>query len=94
MVTADPEPVTVESRPIWVAEVDGENAGWISFEDFRKKAAYHATAEVSVYLSEKYRRKGIARRLLAEAIRRAPEFGLKTLTRGHLRPQRAEHQAL
>jgi L-amino acid N-acyltransferase YncA len=82
MVTADPEPVSVENRPIWVAEVDGEIAGWISFENFRKKPAYYATAEVSVYLSEKYRRKGIGRRLLAEAIRRAPEFGLKTLTEG------------
>jgi L-amino acid N-acyltransferase YncA len=94
MVTADPEPVSVESRrawfsehdpesrPIWVAEVDGEIAGWFSFENFRKKPAYYATAEVSVYVSEKHRRKGIGRRLLAEAIRRAPEFGLKTLTGG------------
>jgi L-amino acid N-acyltransferase YncA len=94
MVTADPEPVSVESRrawfsehdpesrPIWVAEVDGEIAGWFSFENFRKKPAYYATAEVSVYVSEKHRRKGIGRRLLAEDIRRAPEFGLKTLTGG------------
>jgi L-amino acid N-acyltransferase YncA len=94
MVTADPEPVSIESRrawfsehdpesrPIWVAEVDGEIAGWFSFENFRKKPAYYATAEVSVYVSEKHRRKGIGRRLLAEAIRRAPEFGLKTLTGG------------
>jgi L-amino acid N-acyltransferase YncA len=94
MVTADPEPVSVESRlawfrehdpksrPIWVAEVDGEIAGWFSFENFRKKPAYHATAEVSVYVSEKHRRRGIGRRLLEEAIRRAPELGLKTLTGG------------
>jgi L-amino acid N-acyltransferase YncA len=94
MVTADVEPVPVESRrawfrehdpesrPIWVAEVDGEIAGWLSFEDFRKRAAYHATAEVSVYVSEKHRRRGIGRRLLEEAIRRAPELGLKTLTGG------------
>jgi L-amino acid N-acyltransferase YncA len=94
MVTADPELVSVESprawfsehdpesRPIWVAEVDGEIAGWFSFENFRKKPAYYATAEVSVYVCEKHRRKGIGRRLLAEAIRRAPEFGLKTLTGG------------
>jgi L-amino acid N-acyltransferase YncA len=94
MVTADLEPIPVESRrawfrehdpesrPIWVAEVDGEIAGWLSFEDFRKRAAYHATAEVSVYVSEKHRRRGIGRRLLEEAIRRAPELGLKTLTGG------------
>ena len=94
MVTADPEPISVESRrawfhqhdpesrPIWVAEVDGEIAAWFSFEDFRKKPAYRATAEVSVYVSEKHRREGIGRRLLEEAIRRAPALGLKTLTAG------------
>ena len=91
MVTADPEPISVESRhawfrehnpesrPIWVAEVNWEIAGWFSFEDFRKKPAYHTTAEVSVYVSEKYRRRGIGRRLLAEAIRSAPTLGLRTL---------------
>lgn len=96
MVTADPEPVSLESRrawlrerdpesrPLWVAEVKGEVAGWLSFEPFRKKPAYHATAEVSVYVSERHRRRGIGRRLLERAIRRAPEFGLKTLTGGIL----------
>jgi L-amino acid N-acyltransferase YncA len=94
MVTADPEPVSVESRrawfrehdptrrPIWVAEVEGKIAGWFSFENFRKKPAYHATAEVSVYVSEDYRRRGIGRRLLGKAIQHAPHFGLKTLTAG------------
>lgn len=101
MVTADPEPISVESRrewffdhdpekrPLWVAQVDGEMAGWFSFERFRKKPAYRATAEVSVYVAEKHRRKGVGRRLLAEAIRRSPGFGLKTLTGGifaHNRP--------
>jgi L-amino acid N-acyltransferase YncA len=49
MVTADPEPVSVESRfawfrehdpksrPIWVVEMDGRIVGWLSFEDFRKR---------------------------------------------------------
>jgi L-amino acid N-acyltransferase YncA len=94
MVTADPEPVSVESRrawfrehdparhPIWVAEVDGKVIGWLSFEPFRKRVAYHATAEVSIYVCAPYRSKGIGQRLLAEAIHRAPELGLKTLTAG------------
>ena len=93
-VTADPDPVTVEGRPawfrghdperrpLWVAGADGEVAGWFSFEPFRERPAYRATAEVSVYVAEAHRREGIGRRLLAEAIRRAPEFGLKTLTAG------------
>jgi L-amino acid N-acyltransferase YncA len=65
-----------------VAEVDGEIAGWFSFEPFRKKPAYRATSEISVYVSERHRRKGVGRRLLEEAIQRAPEFGFKTLTGG------------
>jgi len=94
MVTADTAPVSVESRrawfrvhdpeshPIWVAEAEGKVAGWFSFEPFRERPAYHATAEVSVYVAEEHRRNGIGRCLLAEAIRRAPALGLKTLTAG------------
>jgi L-amino acid N-acyltransferase YncA len=94
MVAADPDPVPVESRrewlrghdpnrhPLWVAGADGEVAGWFSFEPFREQPAYRATAEVSVYVAEGHRRKGIGRRLLEEAIRRAPGFGFKILTAG------------
>ena len=94
-VTADTEPLTVESclpwfhehdpesRPTWVAEVEREIAGWFSFEPFRKRSAYHAPVEVSVYVAAKHRRRGIGKRLLAEAIRQAPaQQGLKTLTAG------------
>jgi L-amino acid N-acyltransferase YncA len=65
-----------------VAEADGEVIGWLSFEPFRKRLAYQATAEVSVYVSAERRRKGVGRRLLEEAVSRAPELGLKTLTGG------------
>ena len=94
MVTADLEPVPVESRlawfhehdpgryPIWVAEEGGGTSGWLSFEPFRERLAYHATVEVSVYVAEKHRRKGIGRELLAWAISRAPDPGLKTLRGG------------
>ena len=91
-VTADPEPVSVESRHawflqhdprdyrLWVAEMEGEIVGWFGFEPFRRKPAYWATAEISVYVSEKRRRKGIEKRLLA--IRCGPSLVLKTLTGG------------
>jgi L-amino acid N-acyltransferase YncA len=95
MVTADTEPVSVESRrawfwehdpgsrPIWVAEIAGETAGWLSLSDFYDaRPAYHATAEVGVYVAEEHRRRGVGRRLLEEAIRRGPALGLKTLTAG------------
>ena len=89
--TADTTPVSVESRlpwfrehtptnrPLWVIEMDGAIAGWFSFQSFYGRPAYHATAEVSVYVSDAHRRLGIGRRLLEQGIQRAPDFGLQTL---------------
>lgn len=91
MATADTEPISVESRtawfrdhtpqarPLWVAESDGEIGGWCSLQSFYGRPAYHATAEVSIYVAPNHRRAGIARRLLDECVRRAPELGLATL---------------
>ncbi|WP_174872961.1 GNAT family N-acetyltransferase [Vogesella oryzae] len=91
MVTADLEPVSVASRedwfaahdpqrrPLWVAEQDGRIAGWISLSDFYGRPAYNGTAEVSIYLDEACRGRGLGRRLLQEAIERAPAYGVDTL---------------
>ena len=91
MVTADTEPVTVESRlpwfrehspgfrPLWVAEDDGRILAWLSFQSFYGRPAYHATAEVSVYVSEAHRREGTGSMLLERTIARGPGLGLKTL---------------
>ena len=91
MATADLEAVTVESRrawfaehspnwrPLWVLDEGGKISAWISFQSFYGRPAYHATVELSVYVAPDAQRRGYARTLVAEAIRRAPEFGLKTL---------------
>jgi L-amino acid N-acyltransferase YncA len=91
MATADLEPVSIDSRrawfaehsshshPLWVIEDGGKIEGWISFQSFYGRPAYRATAELSVYIAPDAHRRGHARQLVAEAIRRAPEFGLKTL---------------
>jgi len=91
MATADLEPVSLESRrgwfsehshdsrPLWVIEDAGAIRGWISFQSFYGRPAYHATAELSVYVAPNAQRRGFARVLVAEALRRAPELGLKTL---------------
>jgi phosphinothricin acetyltransferase len=91
LATADLEPVSVDarrawfaehssnSRPLWVIEEDGLIRGWLSFQSFYGRPAYHATAELSVYIAPDAHRRGYARQLVAEAMRRAPEFGLKTL---------------
>lgn len=89
--TAHLTPVTVESRrdwlkehspdqfPFWVADVDGQVAGWLTFKTLIPREAYRGTAELSVYVSEDFRRRGIARDLLEEAIRRAPALGFSAL---------------
>ena len=95
VVSADTEPVSVEQRsewfrehepsrrPIWVMEDGGEVIGWLSLSDFYDaRPAYHATAEIGVYVREDYRSKGIGRRLVQEAVRRGHELGLNTLTAG------------
>ncbi len=95
VVSADTEPVSVEQRllwfdehepsrrPIWVVESKGEVIGWLSLSDFYDaRPAYHATAEIGVYVREGYRGEGVGRRLVEEAIARGPKLGLKTLTAG------------
>ncbi|CAN5743874.1 GNAT family N-acetyltransferase [soil metagenome] len=91
MSTAVLEPVSVAERlpwfhehspdrhPLWVAERDGNIAGWLSFHSFIARCAYRGTAEVSVYIHENFRRRGVARRLLERAIARSPALGLTTL---------------
>jgi phosphinothricin acetyltransferase len=91
MATADTQPVTAErrrvwfhehdpnARPLWVAVQDEAIVGWLSFQSFYGRPAYHATAEVSVYVTPALQRKGIGNALLAKAVAQAPRLGLKTL---------------
>jgi L-amino acid N-acyltransferase YncA len=89
--TARLEPVTVEERlpsfrrhspnmfPLWVAELEREVAGWLSFHEFIRRPAYNGTAEISIYVSEKFRRRGIGRQLLEKAIADAPRLHARVL---------------
>jgi phosphinothricin acetyltransferase len=89
--TADTEPVSVESkrawfeghvpgkRPILVERVDGEVAAWVSFESFYGRPAYNHTAEISIYIAPAFRRQGLGRKLLKEALDMTPELGVKTV---------------
>ena len=92
MVTADTEPKTVDSRipwfkkhnasnrPLWIVESPkGECLGWVSFEDFYGRPAYHHTAEISIYLSNDFRGKGYGRTILNACLDRAPSLGIKIL---------------
>ena len=92
MVTADLEPVTVESRrawfsahqapqrPIWVLVGDsGDVCAWLSFDSFYPRAAYDGTAMIAIYVSPAHRRCGHGAALLDAALQRSPGLGLHTL---------------
>ena len=91
MATAQLEPVTLKTRrdwlkdhspdrhPFWVLEISGEIAGWLTLKSFLPRSAYHGTAEVSVYVDQKFRRRGVAWTLLEEAISRAPSLRITAI---------------
>lgn len=91
IVTADTEPVTVEARrnwfrehtpdfrPLWVVEENNEVVAWLSFSVFYGRPAYHRTAELSLYVDKRFRRQGIGRELLRDAIQHAPMIGVDVL---------------
>jgi L-amino acid N-acyltransferase YncA len=96
-VTADTEPVSVQSRegwfaehsperrPLWVIHAaddsaeDPEVIGWMSYSNFYGRPAYSGTAELSIYIAEQWRGKGIGRYCLEQAIAFAPQIKVHTL---------------
>ena len=91
IATAQLEPVTLDDRrnwlkehspdrhPFWVLELDRQIAGWLTLKPFLPRCAYRGTAEVSVYVDEKSRRRGAGRTLLGEAIARAPSLQISAM---------------
>lgn len=91
LVTADLEPVSVESkqawfdahtpnrRPLWIVTLNGTYAGWMSFNSFYGRPAYDGTVEVSIYLEESVRGKGLGKICLQKAFEACAELNIKTL---------------
>jgi len=92
MVTADTEPVSVESkqkwfdehnsykRPLWVVENEHQQIiGWVSFQSFYGRPAYDSTVEISIYLDIEQRGKSLGKQILKYCIDNAPKLGIKTL---------------
>ncbi|MGG4095030.1 N-acetyltransferase family protein [Paenibacillus lautus] len=90
-VTADLEPVTVESRiewfeehsndfrPLWVMRSDDGMVAWMSFQSFYGRPAYNGTAEISIYVNEKYRGIGAGSILIQKAIEECPSLHVSNL---------------
>lgn len=91
LVTADLEPVTIESkmdwfnqhadnkRPLWLVLFNGAYAGWMSFNSFYGRPAYDGTVEISIYLEERFRGKGLGKACLSKAVDSCLELKIKTL---------------
>lgn len=90
-VTADLEPVSVESRrawfaehdperrPLWVVKRDGQVAAWASLSTFYGRPAYDATVELSIYVAEERRGTGVGSLLIRHALDACPGLGVKTV---------------
>lgn len=91
MVTADLEEISVESkqhwfdahspakRPLWLIYFEEKYAGWMSFNSFYGRPAYDGTVEISIYLENKFRGRGLGKACLQKAIKESASRQIHTL---------------
>jgi phosphinothricin acetyltransferase len=88
--TFDTEPKTTAAQrkwfkahgpknPILVAVEGGKIIGWASLSAYSDRCAYSGTAELSVYVKEKFRNRGIGRRLMQAVLEEGKKAGLHTI---------------
>jgi len=63
-------------HPVVVAESGGKVAGWASLGPWSERGAYAGTAEISLYVSENHRRKGIGKALVERILELGGKAGL------------------
>jgi len=88
--TFDNEPKTISEQkrwfkshgprnPILVAEIDGNVVGWASLSEWSNRCAYADTAEISVYVKEAFRSRGIGKNLMQAVLSEGKTAGLHTV---------------
>ncbi|MDO9333512.1 MAG: N-acetyltransferase family protein [Dehalococcoidales bacterium] len=88
--TFDTEPKTIAEQKVWfsdhgkknpilVAVMDGTIYGWASLSKWSTRCAYTDTAEISVYVKQEHRSRGIGKRLMKEIIDKGEKVGLHTV---------------
>ncbi len=68
-----------EHFPILVAETQDRVVGWAALSQWSDRCAYRDTAEISLYVQEDYRRRGIGRRLMNAVIHEGQRADLHTV---------------
>lgn len=88
--TFDTEPKSVEEQrlwfnehnkkyPIFVAEKDTVVVGWASLNRWSGRCAYSDTAEISIYIKDESRGKGLGTELLKKILEQGKNEGLHTV---------------
>ncbi|MCY7333332.1 MAG: N-acetyltransferase family protein [Pseudanabaena sp. CAN_BIN31] len=74
--------------PVWVMTIGDRDIqsdrneqiiGWLSFQMFYGRPAYHKTAEVSIYVAPHDQGKGLGKKLLSHAIANCPKLDISKL---------------
>jgi len=68
-----------QHNPVFVAEIYGKVRGWASLSKWSSRCAYAATAEVSIYITEEYRNKGLGKLLMQAILDAGKQAGLHTV---------------
>lgn len=63
----------------WVAEVDGQLAGWTAISPTSTRGCYAGVGETAVYVGEDFRGRGVGKTLLHKQVTAADDDGLWTL---------------
>lgn len=71
-----------EGLPVFVAEVEGEFAGYAYYSQFRGRQGYLHSAEHGLYFNEKFQGNGFGRLLLEHLMSDAKERGFHTMVAG------------
>ena len=91
-LTADTVPLSMEERvkwfeahdsgiyPVFVYEVNNQVIAWLSFSSYRPgRQALKKTAEISYYIHNYFRKRGIGTALIQFALQQAAYYGFKNL---------------
>jgi|SRR5690554_44191 len=88
--TFDTEPISLDEQRIWFAEHNekfpifvalkhGKVVGWASLSRWSGRCAYSDTAEISIYIKEGFRGKGIGTKLLKRVLDEGKKGGIHTV---------------